>query len=249
MARMQRLLPAFRGLFLGLSISVMNLIGMFLTLVVLGGLGDWTAMQFTGAFGVFEIATAFAFMFCPNIWRLPVAEAETKQGTEIQLAASVAFIPHWAGGAKAIAGTGMLIAAMVTEGVSPASIGLVPLAFATGVFVIAVSAIVARWGVARPDLDVVKIIVRRPRHKDRELPGISLSASLVQIVLGAITLPIVKVLPASTLYQPQIAPSMQFLVGMVVASVVSVLGALLVWRGRLAGRAGREQQRKAEEPA
>jgi len=246
---MKQLRPALRGLTLGLSISVMNLLGMFLTLLVVGGLGEWTAMQFTGAFGLFEIATAFAFMFCPNIWRLPVVEAETSDRTEVRLAASVAFIPHWAGSAKAVAGAVMLGIAAYHEGLSAASLGLAPLAFATGVFVIAVSAAVARWGVARPDLDVVQFVIKRPKRKDLELPGISISASIVQIVLGAITLPVVKVLPPAALYQPEAAPSASFLLTMVLLSLASVAAALFAWSGRLARTAPLEQQRKAEEPA
>jgi hypothetical protein len=249
MAPMKRVLPALRGLTLGLSISVMNLLGMFLTLLVLGGLGSWSSMQFIGAFGIFEIATAFAFMFCPNIWRLPVIEAETSDRTSIHLAASTAFITHWAGGAKAIAGVAMLIVAARSEGVGLVTLGIVPLAFATGVFIIGVSAIAARWGVARPDLDVVKIVVRRPKHNDTELPGISLSASTLQIVLGAFTLPVVKILPASSLYQPEVGPSVTFVVAMLILATASVLGTLFVWRGRMARHAPREQQRKAEEPA
>ncbi len=246
---MKRVLPAIRGLTLGLSISVMNLAGMFLTLLVLGGLGSWTSMQFIGAFGIFEIATAFAFMYCPNIWRLPVIEAETSERTHIQLAASTAFITHWAGGAKAIAGVAMLIVAARSEGVGLVTLGILPLAFATGVFVIGMSAIAARWGVAHTDRDVIKIIIRRPKHEDKELPGISLTAATLQIVLGAFTLPVVKVLPPSALYQPEVGPSLSFLIWMLVLAAASVLGTLFVWRGRLARSAPREQQVKAEEPA
>lgn len=249
MSAMKRVLPAFRGLTLGLSISVMNLLGMFLTLLVLGGLGSWTTMQFIGAFGIFEIATAFAFMYCPNIWRLPVIEAETSKRTDIKLTASTAFITHWAGGAKAIAGVTMLVIAARSEGVGLVSLGILPLALATGVFVIGMSAIAARWGVARPDLDVIKIIVRRPKHEDKELPGISLTAATLQIVLGAFTLPVVKILPPSSLFQPEVGPSNAFLIWMIGLATASVLGTLFVWRGRLARRAVREQQKKAEEPA
>ena len=46
---MKRVLPALRGLTLGLSISVMNLLGMFLTLLVLGGLGS-VAGAYVGGF-------------------------------------------------------------------------------------------------------------------------------------------------------------------------------------------------------
>ena len=246
---MKRLRLATRGLALGLSISTMNLLGMFLTLLVLGGLGEWTAMQFVGAFGLYEIATAIAFMFAPNIWRLPVIEAETSDRTAVRLAASIAFIPHWAGGAKAIAGTAMLGTAAWHEGLSVASIGLLPVAMASGVLVLAISALAARWGVARPALDVVTFVMKRPKRKDYQLPGISITASIVQIVLGAMTLPIVKAFPPSALYQPEVAPSPAFLAGTLLAAGASVAATLWVWRGRLSRLAPPEQQRKAEEPA
>ncbi len=246
---MHQTLKALRGLTLGLSISAMNLLGMFLTLLVIGGLGDWTTMQFIGAFGVFEIATAFAFVFCPNIWRLPVIEAETSDRTTIRLTWSTALIPHWAGGAKAIAGVAMFAFAARSEGVGLVTLGILPLVLSTGLFVIGVSAIVARWGVARPDLDVLQILVRRPGRKDFQVPGISISASVVQIVLGAFTLPVVKVAPATSLFQPEIGPSTTFLATMLVSAAASMVGTLFVWRGRLSRNAAPEQQRKAEEPA
>jgi hypothetical protein len=249
MGGMKAFLPALRGLALGLSISVVNLFGVFLALLVLGGLGEWTPMQFVGMFGLFEIATAIAFVFAPNIWRLPVMEAETSDRTTIRLAASVTFIPHWAGAAKAIAGVVMVGIAGWSEGLSPASLGLIPVAAATAVFVLGVSALVARWGVARPDLDVVTFVVLRPKHEDRTLPGISISSSLVQIVVGTINLPVVLFLPPSALYQPEFAPSPAFLVGTVVAAVVSVVAALIAWRGRISRSAPRAQQRNAEQSA
>jgi hypothetical protein len=246
---MKSTLRALRGLTLGLSISVMNLLGMFLTLLVIGGLGDWSGMQFVGAFGVFEIATAFAFIFCPNIWRLPVIEAETSKRTEIRLTWSVALIPHWAGGAKAIAGLVMFVIAAKSEGVGLVTLGILPLTLATGLFVIGASAMVARFGVQRPDLDVLQIFVRRPQRKDIEVPGISISASVIQIVLGAFTLPVIKIAPPSALYQPELGPSNTFLAVMIVAAVLSIAGTSFVWRGRLSRYAATEQQRKAEEPA
>jgi hypothetical protein len=246
---MKKALSAVRGLTLGLSISVLNLVGMLLTLLVIGGLGSWSTMQFVGVFGIFEIATAIAFVFCPNVWRLPVMEAETSDRTTIRLAASVVFLPHWAGGAKAIAGLAMTIAAARSEGIAPETLSIVPFALATGVFIVGVSAIAARWGVARPDLDVYQFVVRRPRHKDYELPGISLTAATLQIVLGAFTLPVIKALPPSSMFQPGVGPSAAFLGAMLAAAVLSVAGALLAWRGRVSLHAPPEQQRKAEEPA
>ncbi len=244
---MEHLIRTLRGLVLGLSISVMNLAGVALTIVVIGGLGDWTPTQFVGAFGIFEIATAIAFMFCPNIWRLPVIEAETSDRTEIKLAWSVVFIPHWAAAAKAIPGVGMVAFAAQKEGIGAATFGILPLVLATAVFVVGVSVAFARWGVHRPDLDVIQVVVRRAARSDIELPGISVSASVVQIVLGAITLPVVKVASPSTLFRPEVGPSNSALGTLVCLSVGSVVISLWAWRGRLAFRAPREQQRKAEE--
>lgn len=248
----KRVLNAVRGLVLGLSISFMNLVGLFFMLLLLGGLGDWTTVQFVGAFGVFEIATAVAFLFCPNVWRMPVIQsdlAEDGHDTEVHLAASTVFIPHWAGGAKAIAGGACLVAAIRSEGFGLASLGLVPFAILIAALVVAISVAAARFGTARPDLDVVYFIIRRPKHENTELPGISISASTLQIVLGAFTLPTVKLLPPDTLYRPEIGPSAPFLLAVTVATVAAVVAALLAWRGRLTLRAPSRQQRKAEEPA
>ena len=244
---MKRTLAAIRGLTLGLSISFFNLVGMFFMLLLLGGLGEWSTMQFVGAFGIFEIATAIAFIFCPNIWRMPVIEAETGMREKTSLAASALLIPHWAGGAKAVAGGGMPGAALYTEGFGPATAGVIPFALATALLVIAISAAAARFGVVRPHLDVVHVVLKRPQRDDIKLPGISLSASVLQIVLGAFTLPVVKVLPPSTLYQPEVGPSAAFLALTTAVAGASVALALWAWRGHIAVRATREHQRKAEE--
>lgn len=238
---------ALRGLTLGLSISFFNLVGMFFMLLLLGGLGEWTSMQFVGAFGIFEIATAIAFIFAPNLWRMPVIEAETGMREKTKLTASTLLIPHWAGGAKAIAGVGMLGVAAYYEGIGPATAGVIPFAVATGLLVVAISAAAARWGVLRPDLDVIHVVVKRPTKDDIKLPGISLSSSLLQIILGAFTLPTVKLMSPSTLYQPEVGPSPIFLLSMTVAAAVSCGLAIFAWRGHIAIRATREQQRKAEE--
>lgn|GEM_PF-4172959 len=245
---MKALLNALRGLVLGLSISFMNLVGLFFMLLLLGGLGEWSTTQFVGAFGVFEIATAIAFLFCPNVWRMPVIQSDLGN-TDVKLAASTVFIPHWAGGAKAIAGGACLVAAARAEGLSPATAGLLPFAVLTAALVVAVSVVAARFGTARPDLDVVRFIIRRPARDDLELPGVSISASILQVVLGAFTLPTVKLLPPGSLYRPEIGPSPGFLAILAVAALLSVAAALAVWRGRVTLRAPRAQQRKAEEPA
>lgn len=143
----------------------------------------------------------------------------------------------------------MFAVAARSEGIGLVTLAILPLVLSTGLFVIGVSAIVARWGVARPDLDVLHIVVRRPRRKEFKVPGISITASVVQIVLGAFTLPVVKIAPPTSLFHPEIGPSTSFLTTMLVSATASILGTLFVWRGRLSRNAPREQQRKAEEPA
>ena len=237
---------ALRGLIAGLLFSVVNLLGGYLTILALGGLDEWSAWQFVGLFGVLETGTGLAFIICPNIWRLPVAEANTSDRTAVQLAVSTVLIPHWAAGAKAVAGLVLLVLAAVNEGVGPATTGvpilvLLVLGVAAGLSILA-----ARLGVARPDLDVVFIAIRRPGREERALPGISISASVVQLVINVGTYPAVKLLPPSVLYRPEIGPSPELL-GIATAFTGAVLLlAYLAWRGRMRWRAPREQQREAE---
>ncbi len=245
---MKQLVRATRGLVLGLSISFFNLVGLFFMLLLLGGLGEWTTMQFVGAFGIFEIATGIAFLFCPNVWRMPVIQSDLGEKTPVQLAASTVFIPHWAGGAKTLAGIGCFIAAAYTEGVSWATLGLVPFVLFIAALVVALSVAAARYGTSYPEHDVLFWILRRPKREDIALPGISISASVLQIVLGAFTLPTVKLLPPTTLYLPEVAPSAQFLAWTTAVTALSVLLAIGSWWGRLSLRAPRRQQQKAEEP-
>jgi len=115
---------ALRGLALGLTLSVLNLFGAFLTLLALGGLGDWTGTQFIGLFGLLEVATGAAFVIGPNVWRLPVAAAELEPGTTTRFAASTVLIPHWAGGVKSLAGAGLATWAAAREGITPATAGV-----------------------------------------------------------------------------------------------------------------------------
>lgn len=246
---MKRFQSLFRGLALGLSLSVLNLVGLFLTLLLLGGIGEWTRMQFVGIFGVFEIATGIAFIVCPNVWRLPVFEAETSDRTSIRLTASTLFIPHWAGGAKCIAGAVMVGIALAYEGVSFASLGILPFSVFVGVFTVAVSIAVARWGVAKPEFDVVHFVVKRPSRKDIALPGMSITAATLQIILGTFTLPVIKLVSPGAFFGDAFAPTPTSLAVSAAGALLSTLVALLVWRGRISMEAPREQQELAEEPA
>lgn len=240
------MLRALRGLALGLTLSVLNLCGAFLTLLALGGLGEWTGTQFIGLFGLLEVATGAAYVIGPNVWRLPVAAAELEPGTTTRFAASTILIPHWAGGVKSIAGTALAVWAAAHEGVSPATAGVVLVVVFMCAVSVALSMLFARAGCVRPDLDVFQVTVNRPGRRPLELPGMSWTASLVQAVLNILTFPSVKLLPPSVLYQPELAPSKGLLAWFGGTAVLLTVCAFAAWAGRLAWRAPRPQQREAE---
>jgi hypothetical protein len=51
------------------------------------------------------------------------------------------------------------------------------------------------------------------------------------------------------IYQPELAPSPEALLAVLVAAAISGVLVYLLWSGRVAGRAPAEQQREAEEHA
>jgi hypothetical protein len=239
---------AFRGLVLVFLLSFLNLVGLILTATALGGLAPWSRWQFIGAFGVIEAASGLANVISPNIWRLPVAELETSERTDVKLAASALLLPHWGGLARCAAGLVCLVVAAWQEGLGSASAGLVPLLLALAWSILAVSALLARAGVARPDLDVVQFVVRW-RRREKEVRPISLGAATLQFLLSISTIPAVKLLAPSVLYQPEVGPSLNALVLAVVLSAALLTLASLVWAGRIEWHAPREQQREADEHA
>ncbi len=236
---------AFRGLALVFALSFVNLVGILVTATALGGIDPWTRWQFIGMFGVVEAASGLANVLSPNVWRLPVAELQTSKRTDVELAASALLLPHWGGLARAGAGIVLIALAGWQEGVAPVSLLLVPLVLALAWFVLAMSAVLARGGVARPELDVLQFVVRWG-GRERELTPISIGASVFQFVLTVVTLPIAKLLPPSVLYQPAIGPSPTALLVVLAASAASGLAMYLVWSGRIALHAPAEQQREAE---
>jgi hypothetical protein len=239
---------AFRGLVLVFLLSFLNLIGVVLTTTALGGLAPWSAWQFIGAFGVIEAASGLANVISPNIWRLPVAELQISERSEVKLARSALLLPHWGGLARCLAGVVCLALAAWQEGLGLASTGLVPLVLAVAWSILAISAALARAGVARPDLDVVQMVVRWGK-REREIRPISISAAVIQFLLSISTIPAVKLLPPTVLYQPEIGPSIEtllFALGLAAALVVVVY---LLWSGRVEWQAPPEQQREAEEHA
>jgi hypothetical protein len=239
-------MKAFRGLVLVFILSFLSLAGVLLTVTALGGADPWSAWQFIGLFGVVEAASGLANVIVPNIWRLPVAEVQTKRSTEIKLAAStILMIPHWGGLARAAAGLVLIVGAAISEGVGPATALLPLVLFVFGWILIGLSMVLARLGVSRPDLDVVQFIVRRPTG-DHELPPISIGASFLQLFLSIATIPIAKAFSPDILYQPEIGPSPEMLIFTLVATVITAIAVYFCWRGRIEWEAPREQQREAE---
>lgn len=231
-----------------LTLSFLSLAGVWLTVLALGGLGEWTRWQFVGFFGIVEAAAGLGNIIAPNIWRMPVAELQTKRSTKIHLAASAVLIPHWGGAARAVAGFAMMAVAAWNEGVSFTSVGLIPVLAMLAVAMVALSLIVARWGVDHTDLDVVQIVIRRA-GKDQELVPISLGASVFQMLLSICTIPAIKLLPPDAFYLPEFAPSAEALAIIAIATALSVFAVFASWRGRIDWKAPRDQQREAEEYA
>jgi hypothetical protein len=239
---------AFRGLILVFFLSFVNLVGVILTVAAFGGLAPWTGAQFIGAFGVVEVASGLANVLTPNLWHLPVGQLETSQRTDVKLAWSALALPHWGGLARCAAGLVCLGIAAYEEGVAPVSILLVPLVLALAWAILAISAVLARLGVARPDLDVVQLVVRWG-GREKESRPLSIGAAAFQFLLSVVTIPIVKLLPPSVLYQPELGPSNGALLGALALAALLIPLVWLSWSGRIDWQAPREQQREAEEHA
>ena len=229
-------------------LSFVNLVGLILTMTALGGLAPWTRWQFVGAFGVVEAASGLANVITPNIWRLPIAELETSRRTEVKLATSAVLLPHWGGLARWVAGVICIALAAWKTGVGPASILLVPFVLLLAWSVLAISAALARGGVARPDIDVFQFVVRW-RNGEHELTPVSLGAAVFQFLLAIVTIPAVKLFPPSVLYQPEIGPSLEALLATVALAVALLVLVYWLWSDRIEVEAPREQQREAEEHA
>src|SRR5690606_17920408 len=153
-------------------------------------------------FGVIEASAGISNIFAPNIWHLPVAEMETSKRTPVRLAASTMLIPHWGGGARALAGMIMMLASGFSEGWGMQSVLLLPLLVALIVLFLGISAALGRIGVAHPETDIMQWVLRW-RGKEKELEPLSISASIQQFVLGILTLPAVKTLAPGALFGPE----------------------------------------------
>jgi hypothetical protein len=225
-----------------------NLVGLILTMTALGGLAPWTRWQFVGAFGVIEAASGLANIITPNIWRLPIAELETSSRTELKLTPSVVLLPHWGGLARCAAGVVCVGLSAWKTGLGPASMLLVPFVALLAWSIVAISAALARAGIARPDIDVVQLVVRWKRN-ERELTPLSLGAAVFQFLLAIVTIPAVKLFSPSVLFQPEIGPSPEALLGTLAISAALLGFVYWLWSDRLQLEAPRDQQREAEEHA
>jgi hypothetical protein len=237
---------AFRGLALVFVLSFLNLLGVILTAAALGGLAPWSRWQFVGLYGVLELASGLSNVISPNIWRLPIAQLQTGEPTDVKLAASTLLLPHWGGLARALAGLVSLTLAAWHEGVGPATLSLVPFVLAVAWSILALSAVLAWAGVKRPDIDVVQFVVRWGR-REKELAPISIGASVLQFLLGIATIPAVKLFAPSLLYQPEIAASEEALLLVLAVSVALSAVVYVLWSDRIELHAPAEQQREAEE--
>jgi hypothetical protein len=219
-----------------------------LTIAALGGLAPWSRWQFVGAFGVIEAASGLANVISPNIWRLPVAELQTSDRTDVKLAASALLLPHWGGLARCAAGVVCLALAAGHDGLGFSSLALVPFVLALAWSILAISAVLARAGIARPDLDVIQLVVRWGRREKESRP-ISIGAAAFQFLLSVATIPAVKLLPPSTLYQPELGPSLGAL--LITGALAGALAPFVyfLWAPRIDVHAPGEQQREAEEHA
>ena len=179
---------AFRGLALVFLLSFVNLVGVIVTATALGGVEPWSRWQFVGMYGVLEVANGLANIISPNVWRLPVAELQTSRRTEVTLAASAMLLPHWGGLARSVAGLVLIALTARVEGVGPATVGLLPFVLALACAILALSAVLAWLGVARPDIDVVQFVVRCGL-REKELQPISIGASVLQFLLAIATIP------------------------------------------------------------
>jgi hypothetical protein len=226
----------------------LNLVGVVVTLTALGGLEPWSRWQFLGVFGVLEAASGLANVISPNIWRLPIAELQTSERTDVKLAASSLLLPHWGGLARTAAGLVCLALAGWQTGLGPATAALVPFVLALAWVVLAISAVLARAGLARPEIDVVQVAVRW-RRREREYPPVSMSAAVFQFFLSIVTVPVAKLVSPSALYQPELGPSTGALLITLGVSAVLALLVYVVWSGRIELTAPREQQAEAEEHA
>jgi hypothetical protein len=236
-------------LFLPLTLSFLNFTGLLLSAISLKALGDWSTWQFAGLFGIMEASQGLASILQPNIWHLPVVELETSDRTRVKMAWSTIFLPHWGGAARAFGGSTIIVVSAVHHGDVQASAALiVPLVVVLASLWVCATMLVARLGVKYADTDVVQLLVKW-RGKTHELRPLSIGASLFQFALGISTLPVANILSPRVLFDPGVRLEPAFFFATLAFTALVAALAYLVWRGRFAVQAPREQQREVEQNA
>lgn len=227
-----RALRLARGLAIGLSLTVLNLVGSAVTLFAFGGLSGWSGMQFIGLFGALEVGLGVAFLFAPNAWRLPVVAVE--RAGETPLAADEMLIPHWPALAKVLGGASLITASAWSEGVTPAVIGLLPASLGLALGTMGLSIGAARLGAAHPGGDVLQFVLKRPGRRATEFPPASISSLVVQAVLNVLTFPAVKLLNPGELFRPEFAPSARLVAWTAGGGALLLCAGIACWWDRLA---------------
>ena len=207
--------------------------------------GDWSNWQFLGLYGVIEASVGLAAIIAPNVWRLPVAQLNTNESTDVELSASTTFIPHWSGVGRSIAGISMIVIAAAHEGVAVSSISLLPFLMAMAFSVFAVSAMFAYAGVTHTDFDVIQIVFRHG-SKESALPAFSLGASIMHLLINVLAMPIVILISPGILFKPEMSIGAIGLVAALLLSAALGLVGTYLWRKRISWKAPRAQQVEAE---
>jgi hypothetical protein len=224
-----RSLTAVLRLVLIFTLTLVGLAGILTTVLAVGGLSGWTAWQFIGLFGVSEAAAGLANIWLPNVWHLPAEALE--RGDSVGLALPWRSRPHWAGAARLAAGVVMIIISGIESSFGPETLGLLPLVPALAVWLYATSSLVARLGVAYPEIDVLRLILRW-RGETTQVPPISIGASALQLWISVAPLPAIQMLEPGSLFQPAIGPSAAALGLTLALAVVSSMAVVVAWRGR-----------------
>jgi hypothetical protein len=243
-SRSRTRLRFFRGLALTFALSFVNFVGLALTARSLGGVHGWTAWQFAGLFGMIEAASGLASVVLPNVWKLPIVEARTSRRTAVLLAASSLFLPRWGGLARTGLGVLLLAAAALDQGTAAGTPLLIPVLLAWAVIATGLSLVVARAGVARPDLDVLTVRIDW-RDQERTLEPLSLGASLLQFVLGVLSLPMAAILSPGVLFRPGLEPSAGLVLGSLLVMIVVLAAVCAAWSGPMALQAPRLERQRA----
>jgi hypothetical protein len=223
-----RLILAFAFSFFNFALLVLS--GLFV-----GGLDHWSVRQFAGLYGLIETSTGIANLVAPNFWALPVSEFRSRSETVVVVALADLRVIHVDGVGRVLGGGLFLAWSAAAAGVRLESLLLLPLTTLLGLTIIALSGLVARWGIARPDIDVLQLKVYW-RNREKVLPPISLGTSYLQFFLTLVPLPIAAATGPRFLFHPEFYPSLELAALTLVVTLIVVALFLAAWSSRVAIR-------------